>query len=131
MSQNLPIIPPGFPNLTYWPVGAPGPDCPYCFTDQPAAWLGLAHGPEFPDRPDLHLWKCGACRTCFTVRAGYWPVLDGPDCPVCETPATRWQAIDPDHTGDRWVCEAGHEFVLDPEGFIYLPPAPSAGGEVA
>jgi hypothetical protein len=109
------------PPATLWPSPT-GPDCPSCAHDT-TDWSGTARSLDDPDTI-VHLWQCPACRAEWTIRVTCWPVLDGPDCPVCEIPETRWTGIDPDHHGDTWTCPAGHEFVLTPEGFIYVP-----GGE--
>jgi hypothetical protein len=84
-------------------------------------WLYTA--PSLDTGHDVHVWLCDACADPFLIDATTWPVLDGPDCPVCETPITRWTGIDPDHYGDAWTCEHGHGFVLDPEGFVFVPGA--------
>ncbi len=108
-----PVPPPSF-----WPATVAA-DCWHCNRPDAVTWHGLTTilGVQ------VHVWYCRACDHMFFTRLTCWPVLDGPDCPVCEIPATRWTGMDPDHDGDAWTCEAGHEFVLDPEGFIYVPPA--------
>ncbi|MGH3378812.1 MAG: hypothetical protein ACRDP6_29200 [Actinoallomurus sp.] len=50
-----------------------------------------------------------------------WANLDGPDCPVCTTPRTKWDGISPDYPGDWWECAADHRFILDHDGRAYVP----------
>ncbi|MFG2002113.1 hypothetical protein ACGFNU_23475 [Spirillospora sp. NPDC048911] len=120
MTHNQPPVPASFPPPDQWPI-LTGPHCPACQTDAPGdvVWIGTANDLDTGDK--VHLWTCRACCTDWTIPITHWPILDGPDCPYCATESTFWAAIDPDHDGDLWMCEQGHEFVLTPEGVIVLP----------
>ncbi|MDL4772482.1 hypothetical protein [Actinomadura xylanilytica] len=112
MTQN----PPPFPPVQQWPV-LDGPDCPFCARPDHVRWAGPATYPG----AEVTGWECRNCLGTWTISITHWPVLDGPDCPHCLTPVTCWAAIEPDHHGDLWTCEHGHEFVLTPEGLVILP----------
>ncbi|MFD0687357.1 hypothetical protein [Actinomadura fibrosa] len=106
-----------FPPPQQWPVLQP-PDCPTCQTGADVVFIGDA---DRIDGGQANIWHCRSCPDDFATTITFWPVLEGPDCPYCGQGFTCWAAIDPDHGGDLWTCEHGHEFVVDPEGLIVLP----------
>ncbi|KAB2371123.1 hypothetical protein [Actinomadura montaniterrae] len=114
MHHRAPILPPA----DNWPILAP-PDCPSCETSTEVTWSGRAT--SLDDGAEVLLWECGGCCTDWCIPAKYWPTLDGPDCPTCGSLNTCWATYAPEHPGDLWTCDNGHEFVLDPEGLIFLP----------
>jgi hypothetical protein len=106
------------PPLATWPIFT-GPDCIRCGAGgHTTRWCGICRN---QDNQQVHLWLCKSCECLWTILVTSWPVLDGPDCPVCESPHTRWVGIDPDLPGDTWSCPWDHTFALDPEGLVYLP----------
>lgn len=109
--------PPEFPPVEQWPLFTP-PDCPTCQCPADVAWIGPA---TLADGAQVNVWRCRACPADWHIPVTRWPVQDGPDCPYCRTEVTCWAALAPDHTGDLWTCQHGHEFVLTPEGLIILP----------
>ena len=118
MTHHPPILPP----IEQWPLILP-PDCPHCGRPDDVDWTRTTPAPpgEFGDAAQVNRWQCRACRAEWAIPVTRWPVLDGPDCPTCLTPVTYWAALAPDHYGDLWVCRYGHEFVLTPDGLIFLP----------
>jgi hypothetical protein len=124
MTHNPPVRRPDhWPPRELWPTTTP-PDCTGCERPDDVEWNGYAHLLDHDH--DALMWFCNGCCAEWGTLTTHWPVNDGPDCPVCDSPATRWTDIDPDHLGDTWTCDAGHEFVLDPEGFVYVPSAGDA-----
>ncbi|WP_433328207.1 hypothetical protein [Spirillospora sp. CA-294931] len=69
----------------------------------------------------VNLWECGACCTEWAIPVTHWPVLHGPDCPFCGSQITTWAALAPEHNGDLWLCEWGHEYLHTPDGLIVVP----------
>ncbi|KAB2386425.1 hypothetical protein [Actinomadura montaniterrae] len=113
MPHDAPILPPA----EHWPVLA-GPDCPGCGgTD----WVNYSGSVTSLEDGLVLLFECGECCTEWAIPAHHWPVLCGPDCPTCGSLNTCWATYAPEHPGDLWTCDNGHEFVLDPEGIIILP----------
>ena len=112
------VAPQGYPPPQEWPVRQ-GPDCSECKSADNVTWLGA--GVEPATGASVNLWRCGNCRNQWPVPITHWPVLDGPDCPICQTPGTVWSAIAAQQKGDLWVCDDGHEFVVTIEGLV-IPP---------
>lgn len=106
------------PPVEHWPMILP-PDCPACDGTDHVNYSGPATSLE--DDGPVMLWECGECCAEWAIPAHHWPVLDGPDCPYCASVFTCWATYAPEHCGDLWLCEHGHEFVLTPEGLIVLP----------
>jgi hypothetical protein len=107
-----------FPPVANWPILTP-PDCPTCRTCTDVTWTG--HATDMDDGSPVLLWECRACTADWCIPTQYWPVLDGADCPYCASPNTCWATVAPEHPGDLWTCDYGHEFVLTPEGLIITP----------
>ncbi len=98
-----------------WPVRQ-GPDCATCKIADNVTWLGAGVDPT--TGASANLWRCDNCRNQWYVLITHWPVLDGPDCPICQTPGTVWVAVAAQQQGDLWVCDYGHNFVVTIEGLV-------------
>lgn len=113
-----PYSPHNYPPVEQWPT-VHGPVCNTCDTDAKVNWRGTATDVDTGE--PVTLWECGGCRSDWCVPVTHWPVLEGPNCPVCGIEHTFWAAMAPDRNGDLWMCEGDHEFVLTLEGLIVIP----------
>lgn len=118
-----PYSPQNYPPVQEWPT-VYGPDCVNgCENTDDMTWYAATT--DLNGRP-VNLWQCGACCAMRPVPVTHWPVMEGPNCPVCGIEHTFWAAIAADHNGDLWMCEDDHEFVLTIEGLVI--PSEDGGG---